>query len=206
MFDIDYSDVKDIPYPDLLERIVSDLDGYISRAKDNELEQCISHIPDYDDGFADGMTFVRKLIIEVIDQLKTVESGKNVIFTYRGRSISLDKEKYKKTHLTTGYIDSCLCNSSDILEMTGEEIDYDEIAQRYSAEEIEEILDREMDEAIRLQDIDDNLDGEAFFRECVEFGEKLRRGEADVEDRPATETGKKLSILARALNHPEEGY
>ncbi len=205
MFDIDYSNIKSMTNVELFDMAAAYLDKILKKDIEEEPEYVIPEIPGYDAGFDCGIRIVQKFLREIVDHLSVTEDGDVILFKYRGRNIRISTGKYRRIYPTTEYIDLCLRYKENIYSY--ETVDMNKLADEYSVEELEQIIDKYLDEDIHGLLIDESLDENAFYKECVEYGEKLDRGEVDPEDddaRPKTETGKKLAILTQALFHRDE--
>ncbi len=140
---------KGLSTVEVLENIVRDLEHEENVFdKKEEFEQYFAYMI--------GRSTATSMINDIITELTLVEEDDHVFYRYRGRLIKIDRAKYEKAHPNCADIDQYLLACTEDLGMDPLEIDIEEVASRYSDEEIANIVDNILDMKIRFFEGDEN--------------------------------------------------
>ncbi len=156
-------------------------------------------------------------IEQAITELSDTDSENYLNYQYKNRTIHIDREKFMKRRPDRNDIDRWICawflqGQPDLSAENMPAPDPDELAGKYSVEQIEHIVSHYLD--IEVQDSDyywkkythkeEDFDEDAFRKQCEDAAERMLKGQAGPEDFPETDNGRKLEILVETLFPSEE--
>ncbi len=167
---------------EVLENIVRDLEHEENVFDEKEeFEQYFAYMI--------GRSTATSMINDIITELTLVEEDGHVLYRYRGRSIKIDRAKYEKAHPNCADIDQYLLACTEDLGIDPLEIDIEEVASRYSDEEIANIVDNILDMKIRFFEVGEQSSDEQSDQEelvsCEDGAESNEMSSLTIEERIA---------------------
>ena len=152
---------KDMSTIEILENIVQNLEH--EESVFDETEECEQYF-----AFMIGRSTATSMINDIITELALVEKDDYVLYRYRGRAIKVDRAKYENAHPTCADIDQYLLACTEDMGIDPLKLDIEEIARRYTDEEIENIVDNILDMRIRFfGELEDSPDKRSDQEELV---------------------------------------